>query len=300
MGGSFKVVLIWMVIACAFGSRLGERDSAVASHSFPEKVGQWSIQGEEELYDRESLFHYMDGAAELYLAYGFRSLRVVRYSRGSGPKMVSELYEMASPEDAYGVFSFGREDREVGVGQGSEMGGGILRFWKGRYFVSLYSDTDAPETEILRVGRALSERIPHEGDAPQILRFLPDEGLQRDSIRFFRNHVILNQRFFLANENILQLGPHTEGVLARLEGAGGPLHLILIRYPNEQSANSAHQSFRDAYLPGAQGKGKLRTEDGKWAGAVLLERTWAGIFGAESEQELEHWLSIVKAKVGGR
>ncbi|MGQ9859712.1 MAG: DUF6599 family protein [Thermodesulfobacteriota bacterium] len=300
MGGSFKVVLIWMMIACSCSFRLGVGESAVVSHSFPEKVGQWIIQGKEEFYDREGLFHYMDGAAELYLAYGFRSLRVVRYSRGSGPKIVSELYEMASPEDAYGVFSFEREDREVGVGQGSEMGGGILRFWKGRYFVSVYSETDAPETEILMVGKALSERIPHEGDVPQILRFLPDEGLQRDSIRYFRNHVVLNQRFFLANENILQLGPHTEGVLARLEGSGGRVHLILIRYPNEQLANSADESFRDAYLPDAQGKGKLRTEDGKWTGAVLLGRIWVGIFGTESEQELERWLSLVKARVEGK
>ncbi len=121
-----------------------------------------------------------------------------------------------------GFFSFEREDQEAGVGQGSEMGGGILRFWKGRYFASLYGEGEVPEASILALGKAIEARIQDQGRPPQLLELLPEpsQGLEPKSVRFFRNHVCLNQRFFIANKNILLLGPETGGVLACFQAPG--------------------------------------------------------------------------------
>lgn len=296
----FVGLLLIMIIICATGFWLRAVESAMTAVMFPEKVGEWSLEGKEELYDRESLFDYMDGAAELYLAYGFRSLRVARYSRGAGAWIIAELYEMDSAEDAFGVFSFEREDKDVGVGQGSELGGGILRFWKGRYFASLYGGADGLEGEILGLGRALAQRIQEQGNLPEILGFLPESGLEKGSIRFFRNHVVLNQRFFLANKNILQLGPDTEGVLARLRGTRSRVHLVLVRYPTEQRAISAEESFAGTYMPDSPRMGKVRTEDGKWTGALRIGKTWIGVFGAESEDELDSVLKVLAQRMESR
>ncbi len=56
-----------------------------------------------------------------------------------------ELYKMASSADAYGVFTFERQDDPAGIGQGSEFGGGMLRFWKGTYFASVYAEGEGAD-----------------------------------------------------------------------------------------------------------------------------------------------------------
>jgi hypothetical protein len=60
----------------------------------------------------------MNGSAELYLAYDFQNLRVRRYEKPNQPPITLEFYDMASSENAYGVFSFERQDEAAGIGQG--------------------------------------------------------------------------------------------------------------------------------------------------------------------------------------
>jgi len=279
-----------------------QKGGGMAGPGLPEQVGQWRLEGQEESYNPETLFDYMDGAAELYLAYNFRSLKTARYSKGEGPRIVVELYEMASSEDAFGIFSFEREDKEVGVGQGSEMGGGILRFWKGRYFANLYGEEEVPETSILALGKALEALIQEQGRPPQLLALLPEpsQGLEPKSVRFFRNHVCLNQRFFIANKNILLLGPETGGVLALFSGPWGRVHLVMVQYPSQEKAGAAEASFRSAYMAEAGQKGRLRTEDGRWTGAVREGDIWVGVFGARSEEDLAEILDMVLGRIGKR
>ncbi len=270
--------------------------------ALPRQVGEWRLEGLDESYTPETLFDYMDGAAELYLSYNFRLMRMGRYSRGEGPRIVLELYEMASSEDAFGIFSFEREDREAGIGQGSEMGGGILRFWKGRYFASVYGEEETSEAAILALGKALEAEIREQGRPPELLAFLPEpsQGLEPGSVRFFRSHVCLNQRFFVANKNILLLGPETGGVLAVLSGPWGKVHLVLVRYPTESKAAEAQESFASAYMPEAGPEGVLLTEDKKWTGALRRGDLWVGVFGAESREDLGKILEMLLARKAAR
>ena len=139
--------------------------------SLPLEAGDWKWDEEEMKYDSRTLFKYIDGAAELYLAYGFQNLRVRRFGKSNQPPLIVELYEMASSEDAYGVFSFEHQDEAVGIGQGSEFGGGLLRFWKGKYFVSIYAEGEGVEVEsgILKMGRATADSILTKGPEPKLV-----------------------------------------------------------------------------------------------------------------------------------
>ena len=58
-------------------------------------------------YAGKALFGYIDGGAELYLEYGFKKLgrQEVLYSN---EKFIVEVYQMAGPNEAYGVFSVQR------------------------------------------------------------------------------------------------------------------------------------------------------------------------------------------------
>jgi hypothetical protein len=127
------------------------------------------------------VFDYIDGAGELYLAYGFEQLAVRRFEKADQPPLTIECYRMASAEGAFGVFSFERQGESVGIGQGSELGGGLLRFWKGRYFVSIFADGEGAEAEsaILQLARLTAAAIREEGQPPRVIGLIPgrDAGL---------------------------------------------------------------------------------------------------------------------------
>jgi hypothetical protein len=292
------MVWIFTVAEIVEGEEKGKMNPEI---SLPAEAAGWKWDGKEMKYDSKSVFQYMNGAAELYLAYGFKNLMVRRFEKSNQPPLVIELYDMGSSEDAYGVFSYEQQDEEAGIGQGSECGGGLLRFWKGNYFVSIYAEGEGAEVEsgILKMGRAAADSIPTQGPEPKLVGFIPgkDLGLVDKSIRYLKSHVLLNQRFFISHQNILNLNPKTESVLAQYLRDKQKTQLLLIRYPNLKEAGDAYQSFMKAYLPDALGKDRLKTEEGKWTIARQKNEFIIIVFGAPMEADAEALLNATENKL---
>jgi hypothetical protein len=280
----------------------GEQKEKMNSEiSLPAEAAGWKWDEKVMEYNSKSLFDYMDGAAELYLAYGFQRLTVLKFEKSNQPPITLELYEMASSEDAYGLFSFDRQDEAVGIGQGSEFGGGLLRFWKGKYFVSIYADGEGAEVEsaVLTLGRTAADLIQEIGPEPKLVGLIPgkDLGLVDRSVRYLKSHVLLNQRFFIAHQNILNLSRRTEAVLAQYTREKQKTHLLLIRYPSVKEARDAYQSFMSAYLPDAGGKDLAKTEDQKWTMARQRGEVVVVIFGAPTAADAEALLKATEDKL---
>ena len=254
-------LLAWAGLA--FAAEKGAMNETVA---WPSGAGGWTGKGEAVRYRGRAIFDYIDGAGEVYLTYNFREVSVRRYERKDRAAIIAELYDMGTAQDAFGVFSWDRQDPEAGIGQGSEFGGGLLRFWKGRHFVSVYGEGEGKEQEraILEIGRGLASSIAGTGEPPRLIRSLPDEGRVEGSVRFVRSHVLLNQRCFISNENILRLGADTEAVFARYDLGKERTFVIVVGYPTEAGARSALASFTKAYKLGADGMGEA---GGAWTGA---------------------------------
>jgi len=191
----------------------------------------------------------------------------------------------------------------VGIGQGSELGGGLLRFWKGKFFVSVYAEGESPEVEaaILTLGQAVAESVKVSGPAPKLISVLPDgkAGLIEKSIRYLHSHILLNQRFFVASQNILNLNQKTEAVLAEYLRDQKKVHLLLIRYPAEKEAEAALVSFKKVYMREATEKYFVQTEDKKWTGAKRQKEVVLIVFGASKEKEAEEIIDIAEKKMGG-
>jgi Family of unknown function (DUF6599) len=304
-----KIWVCFVIMFCIFtkaeiveGEQKGKMNPEI---SLPAEAAGWTWDGKETKYDSKTLFEYIDGAAELYLAYGFQDLRVRKFERSGQPPITVEIYEMASSEDAYGLFSFERQDEAAGIGQGSEFGGGLLRFWKGKYFVSIYADGGGAEAEsaILTMGRATADLIQGMGLEPELVGLIPgkDLGLVDRSVRYLKSHVLLNQRFFIAHENILNLSRRTEVVLAEYSGREKQkTRLLLVRYPGAKEATDAYQSFIAAYLSDAGGKDLLKTEDRKWTMARQKSEVIIVVFGAPTAADAKELLKATEEKLLGR
>ena len=296
------IVLVFTVAEMAKTEEKGRMNQII---SLPSEAAAWKWDGKEMKYNSKTLFSYIDGAAELYLAYGFQNLTVRRFEKSNQPPILLELYEMASSEDAYGVFSFEHQDEAVGIGQGSEFGGGLLRFWKDKYFVSIYAEGEGAEVEsgILKVGRAAANSIPAGGPEPKLVGFIPgkDLGLVDKSLRYLKSHVLLNQRFFITHQNILNLSRKTEAVLAQYLQGKQKTQLLLIRYPDSKEAVDAYRSFMKVYLPDVKGMDRGRTEDRKWTFARQQNEFILIVFGAPTETDAEALLKATQEKLpGGR
>lgn len=259
------LLVLVLVTSCGGGD---VRDSGP---SLPAEVGEWRASGSDEVFDRETLYDYMNGGAEVYLSYDFRRVTVRRYFGPNDEEVVLDVYDMGSSPEAFGIFSTSVEDPEVGLGQGSEFGAGLLKFWKGRYFVSAVNMgvSEEADSALLDIGRAVDTAMEASGPEPALLATLPKDGLDPRSVSFFHSDVVLNNRYFLASENILQLTDETSCVFGEYGAGGEDGKLLLVEYGNDAWAAEAMEEFLRVYVPEAGDDLAHRLENGEW---VMVRR----------------------------
>jgi hypothetical protein len=270
-------------------SGAGEGDEKMTDKViWPTEINGWQWDKENRTYNRETLFDHIDGGAEVYLAYNFKQATVHRYQNPGYPDIVAEVYKMGSSEDAFGVFSLERQDPEAGIGQNSEFGGSLLRFWKGPHFVSVLGEGagKAIETAVLRLGRELDLALKETGPPPRILGLLPDLP-SLDRLCFVHSHVLLNRCFFLSHSNLLRLDRDVQAALGRYVDGTNKIRVLLILYPSETRARSAFNGFRAAYMPEAGQSHAVKTEDGTWTKAETHQKWVIIVFGTNLESQAE-------------
>jgi len=267
------------------------------AQSIPKKILDWESSGKDSAYDRKTIYEYMDGGAEVYLAFDFRNAFVRKYKNPAGEEIALDIYDMGSPGEAFGVFSCDREDPEAGIGQESEYGFGLLRFRQGRFFVSITAAGDEKRAEkaILELGKAVAPLLGPAGPVPDLLECLPGSGLKENRISYFHAAVNLNNRFFISSENILELGKDTDCVFA--EYAAGPeetADLLIVRYRSEDLTKAACEAFLKAYLPEAGPASAALTENRKWTMARIRRNYLALVFEAPSKEYAETLTSAIR------
>jgi hypothetical protein len=134
------------------------------------------------------------------------------------------------------------------------------------------------------LGRLVARCIPREGSPPKLLSHLPPQGLQTDRIRFLHHPIVLNYHFYLSDENILDLSPQTDAVLATYQNANTSARLLLVQYPDANTARKAAENIRRHYLPDADAEGISRLENGKWASSRLKNQMLIVVLEAGSRQ----------------
>jgi hypothetical protein len=265
----------------------------------PKEINGWSVSENDKLFDPETIFDYIDGAGEVYRAYNFKSLLARHLSREGQPNIIADLFDMGSARDAFGIFTHSLEEEDVGIGQGATYMGGLLSFWKDRFFISLYSEEETPEAKeaLFSLANRIASLIKDEGEIPGIVSLLPEENLERSKIRYFHNYIILNYHFFVADENILYLDQETDAALGLYQKDGVRSYLLLVRYPEEGRAKKAFDNFLAVYMPDVEDSSIVKTEDGQWTAARLNGDLLSVIFNARSESRAKEMLDSVENRL---
>jgi hypothetical protein len=234
----FFLPLIIMMCGCSGGS--GELKGFLPSSS---DVQGTKKEGRPQVYKGIKLFDYMNGGAELYYEYNFEQACVQRYQTAHGEVTV-EIYQMDLPANAYGIYTFDTQGEHPAIGQDATYERGLLGFWKGRYFVRVFAESEDLKETLLALGRAITQKIPEEGARPDILAALPPLWVEGGSLLYFRGMIALNNSYFLSHQDVLSLGKATEGITFQYKPEAQPLRVIMVRYPDRPQAEEAFQSLQ--------------------------------------------------------
>lgn len=205
-----------------------------------------------EVFDRENIYNLVDGQAESYFAYGFQQVAVRKYENAQGDKIDIEVWQLATPADAYGLFTTSIVGEPADIGNdGDADPGRRLTFWQDRYYVRVRARQQLPDAEVLQsFAQAVSTALPTGGERPALVNQLPPDGLVERSAIFFHKEISIQSEVWLGGENLLGLSPETDGVLARYQIGGTVAQLLLVQYPNAAAASAGLASLEGGYIDG--------------------------------------------------
>jgi hypothetical protein len=154
------------------------------SEPFP-AIDGWKMVKEETVYTPDNLWDVIDGAAELYLSYGFVDLNIAGYQKPGVADIRVELYRHTSSPDAFGIYSQERnpEYRFIDIGAEGYAEEGVLNFLCGIYYVkiSTHQKGEAVRTATLLIGREVERHLKQTREWPSPLALFPPAGKETRS-----------------------------------------------------------------------------------------------------------------------
>jgi len=170
------------------------------SNILPESgtIKGWIQKGKPECFPGENLFSAIDGAAEVYIEYGFVSMARASYSRKKKTLNV-EVYLMKSTDAAYGIMTMMSEGAPLIPVNGSVITGKIYfgMVAKGKYFVIITEPSGKGEldNEINKLIIDLDSRINEKIVVPEIISNLHIEGITKAIL--FNGDIVLSNNYYL-------------------------------------------------------------------------------------------------------
>jgi hypothetical protein len=236
-------LIIVLAAAAAFAAAGSHPQASAAGPSaLMPKFPEWKPTEAVRTFSPDSLFEYIDGAAEAYLGYDFRELAVGEYAAtGAKTTVTAEIYDMGAALNAFGIYGAERypESRFLPIGVQGYYEEGTLNFLAGRYYVKLlaFEAGEKGEEILTRFARAIVSGIKDVGAFPARLAVFPVEGRIANGERFLRRSVLGLK--FLNN-----------GYTAGYKKKGQEFDAYLIDCPNEAEAQAALKSLVE-YFSGA-------------------------------------------------
>jgi hypothetical protein len=224
-------LLVASLTGCSPTKTSGVSPQVDLAKVFPTLQG-WAVSQAVETYDHDHLFNLVDGQADSFFVYGFEQVAVQRYQNAAGVNMNVEIWRLATPADAFGLFTAGRAGSSADIGNEGDADPGLrLAFWQDRYFASVSVDQDVPDDTLLAFGKDISKALPSGGTQPAVMAHLPKADLVDRSSIFFHEEMSVQMEVWLGGENILGLSQATDGVVARYKFGDVTARLMLIEYP---------------------------------------------------------------------
>ena len=211
----------------------------------------WALMEGPRTFTKATLFEHINGQAELFFKYGFRTCTSAVFKERKNPEnqIDADIYEMENTLQAFGIFSRLRtEERPGGFGLDSTLDENSALFYQGKYFIMLY----APEEnrDVLRqLARQISSRISDPSPAPKEINSFPKGGLKPGSVQYF-SEGFLGLQFLRGGFR----GTYLNGQIE--------YHLFMALLKNAQEGGRAFDAFKDYLTEKGNVSPRVTTEFG--------------------------------------
>jgi hypothetical protein len=166
-----------------------EEEGVSSLHLLLPDVVTWKIPEAPQDYFPETLFEYINGAAEIYLSYDFKELTVGQYEKGdSNASLIIEIYDMGNEINSFGIYSAERfpDSQFISLGNQGYLEEETLNFIVGKYYVKLLCfDSGGDSADFLKLfSQEVVKRVKDKGNLPPALALFPTQGLVQNSEKF--------------------------------------------------------------------------------------------------------------------
>lgn len=280
------LIMISTLLFIAAGGHAMNEDSLLMNH-LPGSHENLQVESEEVIEKKEDFYRYINGGAELYLNYGFKKLAKRNYLFGGSHQLKAEIFDMGSPANAFGVFSYSRDTVNIDVGQGAQYMGGSLIFWQDRYFVSIFAHQENQEVrrQLNQMARYISNAIGGRGQLPGIFDAIPQESLVPASTFYFHHHAWQNRYRYISNANIFNIDENVHAVLNKYKAGRQPHYLMMVEYPDEKKARKAYKKATGKLVPQLRKEKAVQDQEGLWMGCERKGRLLLFVLDAPGREE---------------
>ncbi len=235
---------------------------------------EWRLEEQVKTYDKEDLFTYIDGEAELYFPYGFDRLVSGFYVKKGGDPAIglsADIYRMDSLIDAFGIYSQYRkpEAEVIPIGGEGFVNPSQLMFYQDRYFVQLAAS-----------GSAELDRSVFESCARAISKTLPGPSKKPPELDLLRIPVLIprTERYF--PESLLGYSFFRRGLIALASQEGKKFRVFVIIEDSAPSAQKVLDQYvrylKDSKIPADKilhlPEGRLFAPDPLHKGMMLVQK----------------------------
>ena len=253
-------------------------------------IAGWSPQDEPSTYDATGLWELINGAADIFLSYGFETVTVQKFSAGDVTASIA-VYDMGRPLNAFGIYRTEAPADETAVSVGTEA---VVSppyqclLLKDRYYVKVEAyegDIDQATGESLVA--AIADALPGEAGLPPEFMALPTDGMVAGSGQYTR-------------EALYGLAELNESVhAAYTDDTGSEYQVFVLLQTDEITADDVWQKLTSRWQEIDHGGEPVLFREVPYSGLVGVIRSNGGIIGvtnAADEEQLLDRLGRIAAK----
>lgn len=212
----------------------------------------WNWESAPQFYNADDLFEYINGSADLYLAYGFKQLVTVNFMTDDDFSVLVDVYDMGNRLNAFGVFSNYRSpgNEYADIGSEATISDYHIRFFHGQYIVDLNASdaTDIVQKFMREVATEIAVRIDAPTEKPEILNLLPVKNIIRKTPKYI-SEGLLGHQFF------------PKGLEAQYQIDSTTVKAFVVICDSQNDAESAFKAFSDYLQKRGEGVSQIQADE---------------------------------------
>jgi hypothetical protein len=258
----------------------------------------WTRGPEVRSFGPDSLYEFINGAADNFLIYGFQQVVTADYNDPQKAQAVLEIYQMQDSRNAFGVYASERnaESEFKKIGAEGYVGGTALNFWAGPYYVKITVFQESADLKQVMISLAenVAKKIGSTDAVPAEIASFPSADQVPHSVRYLAKDVLGQIYLKEGFEATYKRGTNESKIVISLPGDEAAAKEALVKY-KEYTATSGKVA-REFTTPGDGGFVGKDSYYGNMAAVRSGNRIVIALGGASTDYALAQVTACIKQK----